>query len=349
MAPWTTSWRWVREYLTAVRPTVARYLAEWQTQATAIEHPALRTQALSSLTTKQFHCEGGGIFSSPSRDPEQRLLPFIVAYQTACDYLDTITDRGPSQAPDNLRQLHQALLDAVTPGKSPEAYFRSHPDGDDGGYLTRLVTRCQTEVATWPGWSAVAPYIRTWVSLYIDLQVYKHGPVETRVPLLSAWADRHADPRWSLEWWEFAAATGSTLGLFALAGEAQAGPSPSPDRIDRLARLYFPWMGALHILLDYWIDQQEDAEGGDLNFVTYYPSQKEALQRIERIFDEALAASTLLEDAAFHHYIARGLLGFYLADQKVRQGLRSPSCRLLVQGGPLSVGVWLVSLVGRAP
>ena len=35
---------------------------------------------------------------------------------------------------------------------------------------------------------------------------------------------------------------------------------------------YFPGVSAIHILLDYFIDQAEDREHGELNFMACYPS-----------------------------------------------------------------------------
>lgn len=344
------SLRWGAEYLKTVRPMVADALSRWRTKAEAIPDAVLRGQALSSLTEKQFHCEGGGVFAGPSRDPGGDLMQFLVPYQTLCDYLDTVTDRGPSQDPENLRWLHQSLLDAVEPGAPVRDYYRSHPQGEDGGYIADLVRQCQTMLRRFPGFSAIAEPVRRSVGLYIDLQVYKHGPVADRVEALTAWYRRHRGPETGLEWWEFAAATGSTLGLFALFAAARD-PRPSPRLVDAIDRLYFPWLGALHILLDYFIDQEEDHAGGDLNFVTYYKSPSAAIDRIRFIYRRAVDLAGQLPDSAFHRYVARGLLGFYLADRKVRhQLIRSqPACSLLAMGGTVSLGVWLAARTGRAP
>ncbi|SMC02749.1 tetraprenyl-beta-curcumene synthase [Sulfobacillus thermosulfidooxidans DSM 9293] len=342
------SWQWGTEYFRVVRPRVVHLIGELHQMAQDIPDPVLREQALSSLQTKQFHCEGGGVFGGPSRDPHGYLLEFLVPYQSLCDYLDTVTDRGPSQDPDNLRELHQGLIDAITPLAPVRDYYRNHPHGEDGGYLASLVHRSQAALRHFPGYPAVQPAITRLVELYVDLQVYKHGPVPTRLDRLTTWFQKEADPENGLFWWEFAAATGSTLGIFALLTLALE-KDPDDKQIETLFRLYFPWIGALHILLDYLIDQEEDREGGDLNFVTYYHSPEQATQRLQWIYHHIVREARNFPDAAFHRYVARGLLGFYLSDRKVHHELNRPACQLLATGGSVSIGVWLAAHVGRAP
>lgn len=343
------NWRWGIEYFRGVRPLVLRALSKWHDRANAIPDGLLREHALSSLTTKQFHCEGGGVFASPSRDPNGHLMSFLVAYQTLCDYLDTVTDRGPSLDRTNFRTLHQSLLDAVTPMAPLHDYYQHHPHREDGGYMKALVVHCQETLAHFPSYPAVQDQVQHLAKLYVDLQVLKHGPLADRVPDLTQWYVEEGGPATGLAWWEFAAATGSTLGIFALLGDALV-PNAKASRMDDLYRLYFPWMGSLHILLDYFIDQAEDLAGGDLNFVTYYPDVDSATHGIQKIYKSVMLHSRSLPDGAFHRYVARGLLGFYLSDRKARAPrLSRPSWTLLNAGGPVSVGIWLAARVGRAP
>lgn len=348
MGSFIRSWNWGKEYFRHVRPNVIRGLAPIRQRAEEIPHPDLRDQALSSLNTKQFHCEGGGVFAGPSRDISGHLLQFLLPYQTLCDYLDTVTDRGPSQELANLRQLHQSLLDAVALDTPLGNYYALHPYGDDGGYIHYLIEESRRGLQSFPGHEEITPSLERLIHLYIDLQVYKHGPVAERVPRLSQWHRENDPTEGALQWWEFSAAAGTTLGLFALLTVAQD-PHPSKDLISQVTDLYLPWIGALHILLDYYVDEEEDRAGGDLNFVTYYPSREAAISRIQWIYQTALQKANALPDRDFHHYVAKGLLGFYLSDQKVRPHFRGPTCKLLATGGTISMGVYLAALVGRSP
>src|SRR5690606_23913037 len=81
---------------------------------------------------------------------------------------------------------------------------------------------------------------------------------------------------------------------------------------------YFPYICALHILLDYLIDQHEDKVGGDLNFCFYYPNEQTKKSRIAYIAQKARACAEQLTDRRFHKMIVDGLLALYLSDPKVK-------------------------------
>ncbi|BAZ36787.1 hypothetical protein NIES4101_27070 (plasmid) [Calothrix sp. NIES-4101] len=99
-----------------VLPRVRKYLEFWQQEAEQIPNPQLRFQALLSIKTKTFHCEGGSIYGLLAKDEIEPTICFIVAYQTICDYLDNLCDRSTSLNPEDFRTLHQACLHALTPG-----------------------------------------------------------------------------------------------------------------------------------------------------------------------------------------------------------------------------------------
>ncbi|MGB8955679.1 MAG: tetraprenyl-beta-curcumene synthase family protein [Tumebacillaceae bacterium] len=300
-----------------VLPLSARELAHWREQAAQIPDPELRKQALASLSAKRFHADGGTVYATAARkEDQQTLISLIVAFQTISDYLDNLCDRSTSLDPDDFRQLHLAMLDSVTPDSEPGDYYRYRTEREDGGYLTQLVKNCQDNIARLPGYSAVAPSVRRLVELYADLQVHKHVTPEERVPRLTAWhAEKGADTP-DLDWWEFAAATGSTLGVFMLF-LAALDADLTPQDARAIVNAYFPWVCGLHILLDYLIDMEEDELGGDLNFVSYYPSLERGYQRIEQFAKAAQAAIDDLPHPRFHRLIIQGLIGMYLSDDKV--------------------------------
>lgn len=343
---WTSVWTGV--YFFQVRPEVNLALARIEERAAAIPGSEMRVLAEDSLKHKRFHCEGGAIIVGSSAG----LIRFVTAYQTLCDCLDTVTDRGPAVTEAAIRTLHQSLLDAVSPGTSPGDYWQGHPFGPeaDGGYFLSLVEECRAALGSLPGWSVVAPRVQWLAERYVDLQSIKHAPdSRTRAHHLEDWFLRYRNPRWDLQWWEFAAAAGSTLGIFTLVREATK-ERVEEQRVAGLMDCYFPWMGSLHILLDYFIDQQEDLDGGDFNFVTCYGSPEAQEAGIRRIFQAAMDKTQVLDDGAFHRYVARGLLAFYLADRKVRGGGLSTQARTLLEtGGAISCGLNVLSRVGRAP
>lgn len=317
--------------LRTVLPEVHRQLDHWRERAGAIPDAELRRQALASIDHKRFHCEGGSVFAllaPPDRRPA--VIRWIVAFQTISDYLDNLCDRAAAAPRRDLRAWHQAMLDALA-GPDP-AGVSGRWGVDDGEYLAGLVGTCLAEARRLPGYEQVLPQLWRLTSLYVDLQVLKHGPPAERVDLLQGWYRRRAGRASGLRWNEFAAAAGSTLGIFALIALAAAG-RPRPDLVDRVVAAYFPWVCALHILLDYWIDQEEDSLGGDLNFTAYYPSQRAARGRLQALLRAALGAVAALPDAGRHSAIVHGLPALYLADGKALRPPLAEQARHLMRAG----------------
>ncbi|MBO8141498.1 MAG: tetraprenyl-beta-curcumene synthase family protein [Firmicutes bacterium] len=325
-----------------VLPRAAAELGRWQRRAAAIPNSELRRQAGASIAHKRFHAEGGSVFAALRPEWAPALVPLIVALQTISDYLDNLCDRSVSRDEADFRRLHQAMLDAVDERGPLHDYYALHPNRDDGGYLEALIEECRRYLRQLPGYPVVRPRVKRLVQLYSDLQVYKHGPAGRREPALAAWFQREGT-RWpELRWWEFAAACGSTLGMFALF--AAATRADLVDReADRLVEAYFPWICGLHILLDYLIDQAEDSAGGDLNLVSFYRDEAEKQARLLRFVREARARARAMPDGSFHENLVQGLPGLYLSDGKVKeQRMQSLAWRLLKAAGPASFGyfVW---------
>jgi len=301
-----------------VLPAVYDELTRWRARAESIPDPELRAQALASMSSKQFHCEGGAVFAASASDRREALVPLIVALQTISDYLDNLCDRSTSLDPDDFRQLHRAMLDAVDPDAETADYYAHRAEREDGGYLAALVAACRENIRKLPGYAVVQPHVVRLAGLYGDLQVYKHIRREERLDRLHRWWAHHRADHPELFWNEFAAAAGSTLGMFALFVEACR-----PDVTERDARrttdAYFPYLCGLHILLDYLIDQEEDRIGGDLNFCSYYANDAEMLRRIGWIADQARKAADRLPCRKFHRMVIEGLLAVYLSDPKAEE------------------------------
>lgn len=318
-----------------VLPEVENELDRWRRQAAAIPDPELRRQALQSIAAKKFHCQGGAVYAAGNLEARHVLIPLIVALQTISDYLDNLCDRSTSLDPDDFRQLHRAMLDAVDPDAPFGDYYLYRTEREDGGYLNELVRVCQSCIRGLPAYDKVYGHVRELVGLYSDLQVYKHIRCDLREQALLVWWEEHRDRFPDLSWNEFAAATGSTLGMFMLFLGA-ADPAMNGLDSDHIRQAYFPYICALHILLDYLIDQEEDREGGDLNFCHYYGSIDRTVERIAWVAEQARGEAQCLASPAFHRMIIEGLLALYLSDPKVRdQDQVRQVSRRLMKNSPL--------------
>ena len=316
-------------------PGVNRELAGWRRQAAAIPDRQLRTQALASLALKKFHCQGGSVYAVWPRRYRREVLRAIVSLQTISDYLDNLCDRAGVLDEEAFRQLHLAFTDALLPGGMDRDYYAGYPYHRDGGYLQALVRTCRESLAALPGYVLVREEALYLAGLYCQLQVTKHLDINRRQERLQAWLQpllaQLPDP---LHWWELAAATGSTLGIFALMALAARGEVEARD-VAGVRQAYFPWIGGLHILLDYLIDQEEDRAGGDLNFCAFYSDNVEAGRRLVYFLQESLAAARRLPDPAFHLLVVRGLPAFYLSDNKAAAREQLPARQAVLQAaGP---------------
>ncbi|WP_219836052.1 tetraprenyl-beta-curcumene synthase family protein [Paenibacillus sp. R14(2021)] len=331
-----------------VLPEVRAELGRLRVIAERIPDDELRIQAIASMTSKQFHCEGGGIYAAANLNSRHILIPLIVCLQTISDYLDNLCDRSTSLDPDDFRLLHQSMLDAVDPDAPLRDYYALRTERDDGGYLHELVRTCQASIRQLPSYSAVQPYVSELVGLYGDLQVYKHIVKEKREPALLEWWGKHGYTVPHLHWNEFAAATGSTLGMFMLFLAASV-EGCSPEEALEIRSAYFPHVCGLHIMLDYLIDQEEDRIGGDLNFCNYYSSQSQLVERIGDIVERARQDVNRLPVPRFHRMVIEGLLALYLSDPKVRgqQDVQLVSKRLMRRSPLTRLFFWGNSVVIR--
>jgi tetraprenyl-beta-curcumene synthase len=318
-------------------PIVHLFTKYWKEQAEKIPNRELRKQAISSIEHKKFHCEGGGILAIISGPYKKQCIEFIVAYQTISDYLDNLCDRSTSLDPVDFRMLHKSMLDALTVGEPCKNYYQFREDQDDGGYLHDLVQTCQKVLANVKHYPIIAKYLLELSNYYCDLQVHKHVKKDERVPRLEDWFERHKMNIPAMEWYEFSACTGSTLGVFCLVAYAFQEGFEENQAI-QIKDSYFPYVQGLHILLDYLIDQEEDEIGGDLNFCSYYASDSMMLKRLAHFVEKADHHLTGIPHENFHRLINRGLLGLYLSDDKVatQKELNKLAKRLIKLGGKTS-------------
>ncbi|SES13948.1 tetraprenyl-beta-curcumene synthase family protein [Salisediminibacterium halotolerans] len=332
-----------------VLPAVHRELAVWRNRAENIPDPELRSQALASIADKTFHCEGGAIYALLAGEKFSDAVSFIVSYQTISDYLDNLCDRSTSLNPLDFTALHEALTDALQPGVPVKRYYRFRAEQDDGGYLEALVKNCQEKAGSFPFYRQAKPYTLKLASLYGDLQIHKHVAEEERVKRLTSWHKAHPKESAELSWYEFSAAAGSTLGIFCLVSYAAGSAGFTALDASRIYERYFPWMQGLHIMLDYFIDQDEDERGGDLNFCFYYPDEAALIHGLTRFYHRAVSQLQALPDAGFHRRVAGGLLAIYLADPKVKENgrLKRRRRRILTSGGKASVFFYLNGWVYR--
>lgn len=323
----------IKKHLTRILPLVEQELKIWENQIEKAPSSFLRGQGLKSLMDKKFHCMGGSVFALRTEQYQTEMVRLIVSVQTISDYLDNLCDRGPVQSETCFYTLHQSLIDVFS-HNSPGNYYQNYPLSEDNNYLQTLVNSSKQNLEKLPQIDFHRDKLLYLAGLYSDLQVYKHLSFEKRVPALQKWFSGFKRQFPDLYWWEFSCAAGSTLGIFALLSLATE-DSYCPVKAKKILHAYFPWICGLHILLDYFIDQEEDLIENDLNFVAFYPDQKTLVERIELFISRSFLLARSLPDPNFHLAVIKGLLAMYLSDGKIRkQGFESIRKNLLKKTGP---------------
>ena len=320
-------------FVTGVFPLVDKELGVWKSYLASCPEGELKNQALASIRDKRFHCQGGSIYALYTPEKSKVLIPAIVALQTISDYLDNLCDRVDCGEEAAFRQLHLSMIEALDPPGSWGDYYRFYNLREDGGYLEGLVEKTSQCTSLLPGYGSVQGKCVELISLYGDLQVYKHLDLKVREEKLIQWFEGHREKTPGIYWWEFSAAAGSTLGVFMLMA-ASGKERLSPEEGRRIYECYFPWICGLHILLDYFIDQQEDRAHQDLNFVNYYADKEQCRERLGFFLEKSLESAAALPRADFHTLVVKGLLAMYLSDAKVeKQGLLGMAHELMEQAG----------------
>lgn len=334
-------------YIFFVLPKVNTLLQEWSSSAEQSPEPELRFQALASLKNKAFHCQGGAVFAAAGHGYDQELLRLIVAYQTLCDYLDNLCDRAGQTDGRAFRHLHRSLIDALDPHRPLTDYYEYYFFRNDGGYIAELVAECRKLIMLLPSYHLVQDDILRLARWYCELQVRKHLAWDVREKELKDWIDDLLPQFPGLLWNELAAATGSTLALFALfklACQKELGR----NLVDKTQQAYFPWICALHILLDYFIDQQEDRAGRDLNFIFYYSDELQMMKRLKACVHEARYQAASLPGAVFDLTVVEGLLAMYLSDGKISgQGFQNKARALIRECGGTTFSVYNLCRIVR--
>ncbi|WP_350344781.1 tetraprenyl-beta-curcumene synthase family protein [Proteinivorax tanatarense] len=319
MLPYIT----LSKFIYNVFPKVKNQLAIYKEFLEDCPSPELKVQALESIKHKKFHCLGGNIYSVKNYN----LIPFITAFQTISDYLDNLCDNNDVNSEKAFRNLHNSMLE-VFDKETSHHFYEHYPQKNDGGYLDFLVDECVKTGSSLPSFSKIKKDCYHLTSLYVDLQSLKHLEINDREHRLITWHENQKDAN-DLFWWEFAAATGSTLTTFALALEASS-KNLSENDVESIKEAYFPWITGLHILLDYLVDQHEDKEQGELNFISYYPKKEVLNDRLKFFVEKSLESAAKLKNSSFHVLIVRGLLAMYLSDPKVKKQNLDPFAKDLL-------------------
>ncbi len=314
-------------YWLDVFPSASGQLRHWRRQARAIPDPRLRELALTTLAGERGNLEGAAAFAVlVPRAHRREVTCAAVAFQALYDYVDTLAEQPVADPQAHGRAVHMALLAALDPRRPHVDYYEHVPGGEDGGYVVSLIDTCRDALGRLPSFEAVRPSALAATCRMVDYQALNHTCAAERAGL-RRWAAGLTPPDCDLRWWEAAAGAASSLGVFALMAAAGR-PGLTTAQARELEGAYFPWVGALHVLLDSLVDWADDLDSGDHSLVEHYSCPQEAARRLARIAEQALAATSGIAQSAQHAAILAAMASFYLA----RPSALGPSARPAASG-----------------
>jgi tetraprenyl-beta-curcumene synthase len=303
-----TVWR----YLTTVLPSVARELHHWRSQALKIPDPVLRSLALESLS-KRGNIEGAALFAVLApRGHRRETVRALVAFQTAYNYLDTLAEQPAADPVANGRQLHLALLVALDPLASHPDYYALHPQREDDGFIAALVDTCRSAFIMLPSNAAASAAAWAAAARIVAFQSLNLTEPQGGHEALEHWARLQTPNGSGLDWWQTAAAGGSSLAVHALIAVA-ANPNVAPEEIAAIQDAYFPWICALHSLLDSLVDAAEDELAGQHNLLAYHGNAGQAAFAMKMLARRATARASALPDGVRHRVILIAMATYYLS------------------------------------
>lgn len=349
-------------YWMCVFPRVCLHIARWQRQARRIPDPVLRQLALDALSEKRSNIEGAAAFAAFApwcrRGDATRATS---AFQAAYNLLDMLGEQLSADPVLDGERLHNALLFAlgwpssrppadgvVDPGVQQLDWYEHHPRGEDGGYLNMLLKECREAFAALPGYAVAAPVARAAAERIVAFQSLNLSEAQGDHLALEQWARAATPPGAGLQWWETAAAAGSSLGVHALIAAAADSGLDALDA-ELLEQAYFPWIGGLHSLLDNLIDKHEDEAAGHRSLVEYYGPER-AAERMRWMAEQATSLAEELPHSPRHNVVLAGMIGNYLSTPEAHSPRLAPVSRaVLATTGGLARPTMFVFQMRRMP
>lgn len=318
------------------RRLVSREIRFWRERTSSIVDPAIRADAFDALTRKRGATDGAALFWAllPRRDPA--LLRLLVVHELIWDFLDSVSERGAGAGENNGLQLHRAILESIDAEGPVSDYYRYHPWKDDGGYLVALVETCRALCRSLPSYPLVRPMLVREASRAL-VQGLNHTPdPNQREASLRGWAQTEFPGEGMVDWFELTGAASAPLVihvLLALAAEARC----SRADVDAAYAAYFPWVSLTTVMLDSYVDQQEDAAAGNHSYIAHYRDEEAALCRLEESIRRSAQGVVQLRGGYRHAVVVACMVAMYLSKDSARAPeLHETTRRLARSGGSLT-------------
>jgi tetraprenyl-beta-curcumene synthase len=336
-------------YWLEVFPQVNRELGRWRARAETISDPRLRSLALSTQREERGNLEGAASFAVLVPRPVRgSVIRAAVGFQALYDYLDTLAEQPTADPVAHARSLHLALRAALGAPAPVHGGPGTGERSGDAGYIAAMIAETRAALGGLPSWQAVAGEALCATERMVSYQSLIHGGCEPSRGRLEHWARGLTPPGSGLHWWETAAGAASSLGVFALLAAAAA-PALEAGEAAALREAYFPWIGALHVLLDSLVDRDADLDSGHHSLIAHYSSPEQTAARLGEIATRARTAALSARQGEQHALILAAMAGFYLSRPAARAPAAAPACERVLKalGAPAAPAIAVLQIRRR--
>jgi tetraprenyl-beta-curcumene synthase len=301
---------------------VGHELHGWRARAERIEDPMLREHAIGSLTRKRTLVDGAAFYwiLPQRRDPE--LLRLLVAFQVLADLLDELSEAGRG-GPDLMRAFAGAVV-------------LDSPAGEHDEYTMALIETCRTGCAALPGYGLIGGLLGVQARQAGALGLHHIADPAARAQALRRFAAAEFGATSEATWFEQTAGGASALTIIVLLAMA-ADPRTTEGDLHAALAVYSPWVSALSMMLDSWVDQHDDRASGHVSFVGYYADREAAVHRIALLIERSLRDLATLPGGERHTLITAAMVAMFLSRDSACSDDLAPGTRAMVAaGGPLT-------------
>jgi tetraprenyl-beta-curcumene synthase len=305
-------------YWLSVYPWVCHEVAQLRRRAREIPDDELRGLALETIASKRGNLDGAAAFAAFVPFAHRRtVVRSLLAFQAAYDFADTLSEQPSDEPSANARTLHESLLVALKPTGAHPDYFSHSRCPQDGGYLAGIVDACRKSVGALPCYGLVADSVCRAARRIVVYQSLNVACPQGCYGDYARWAGSETPAGTGLCWWETGASAGSSLAIFALIAAA-AGQGLDDGGVAAIEAAYWPWIGALHTLLDSLVDHVKDVAAGQQSLISNYGSSTATAVGLQRLSARSVSLAHELGEDSQHLILLAAMTGLYLSAPEAR-------------------------------
>ncbi|MEN6316962.1 MAG: DUF2600 family protein [Clostridiaceae bacterium] len=319
------------QYSFKVLPELRRQAAGIANRKNLCIAPCIRNQtALSKETEKRERPDNSLLASSlfalyPGADTKST-LSFILSLYTLSDTLRTYRSTAGISNETEIHSLYHCMSSAADPSRSKGCALTNRIDHvpvtkKEEAAIPCLSDQCRLQLAIVPAFQLVAPKLKKYMQLYVDMQSYRYYTEASHMGHhLEEWSEYYLKRYPGISCWEFCAACDSLLGIAAMYAAA-TDSKVTPEEIRLLDEGCFPWLCGLDSLLHAYLCERITNSTGHFNFTSFYGNLKACEERILFFGSKAEEACMKLKESSFFMHLVRNMTGLYLTDPDASFGM----------------------------